>query len=169
MSVCSGVDSRRVRGGTIVNVLTAIIFFGAIALGIWYVIKTVGGAGQQYSDAMIKTTDKATAIACQANFRTIGQNLQMYAISNDSFPETQEELVRFSGNTRLFQCPDPNGGQYVYVPGARGNEPAETVVLYETEPVHNGKCHVLFLGGQVEALPPEALRQALEATRARRR
>lgn len=164
MLVRNEADSRRVRGGTVINLITAIVFFGLIAAGIWWIMKTAGEAGQQYSEAMIKTTDRATALACQANFRTIGQNLQMYAISNEGFPETQEELVRFSGNTRLFHCPDPNGGPYVYVPGLRADMPAGKVLLYETRPVHEGKCNVLFLGGQIAALTPEQLRLALEAT-----
>jgi prepilin-type processing-associated H-X9-DG protein len=35
--------------------------------------------------------------------------------------------------------------------------------------VHDGKCNVLFLGGQIEALTPEQLKQAVDATLARLR
>lgn len=169
MSVRNAVDSRRVRGGTIINLITAVIFFGLIAAGIWWIMKTAGEAGEQYSEAMIKATDNAATIACQANFRAIGQNLQMYVISNNKFPETQEELVSFSGYSRLFRCPDPNGGEYVYVPGQRPDASATGVLLYETKPVHDGKCNVLFLGGQIGALTPEQLERALDATMAPRR
>jgi hypothetical protein len=169
MLVSSVRQSKARRGGTIVNVLTAVVFFGLIGAGLWWIMKTAGQAGQQYSEAMIETTDKATTLACQANLRTIGQNLQMYAISNNEFPASQEELVRWGGSTRLFRCPDPNGGTYVYVPGLGGGAPPASVVVYEPNAVHDGRCNALLLNGQIATLTPERLRQALEATLAARR
>jgi prepilin-type processing-associated H-X9-DG protein len=32
--------------------------------------------------------------------------------------------------------------------------------------MHDGRCNVLFLGGQIELLTPEQLKQAVEATQA---
>jgi prepilin-type processing-associated H-X9-DG protein len=161
--------TQRHYGGRIIDVLAIAIVLGLIGMGIWWVIKTTGQAGQQYTDAMIKTSIKATAVACQSNMRTIYENLNIYAISNEHFPESQQELIDFGGYARLFHCPDPNGSEYVYIPGQNGTMPATNVLVYETKPVHNGKCHVLFLGGQIEALTPEQLKQAVEATLARRR
>jgi len=160
---------RREHGGTIINVITGVIFFGLIGMGIWWIIKTTGQAGQQYTDAMIKTSNKATDITCQSNLRTISQNVNIYAISNEHFPESQQELVEFGGYTKLFHCPDPNGSQYVYIPGQDGGMSPSNVLVYESKPVHQGKCNVLFLGGQIEALTPEQLKQAVEATTARLR
>lgn len=160
---------RGARGGTIINIITAVIFFGLIALGIMWIMKTAGEAGQQYTTAMVQTQDKATTVSCQMNLRTIGQNLQMYAISNEGFPASQQELVDFCGNTRLFRCPDPNGADYIYIPGQRGDRQAMNVLVYEPKPVHNGKCNVLFLSGQTAALTPEELKQALEMMRTQRR
>jgi len=160
---------RPAHGGTIINIVTAVVFFGLIALGIMWIMKTAGEAGQQYTTAMVQTQDKAAAVSCQMNLRTIGQNLQMYAISNEGFPASQQELVSFCGNTRLFRCPDPNGADYIYIPGQRGDMPATNVLVYEPKPVHNGKCNVLFLSGQTAALTPEELRQALEMMRTQRR
>jgi len=139
------VTRKRTRGGTIINTITAIIFFGLI---------------------VIETSNRTATIACQANFRAIGQNLQMYAISNGSFPDSQQELMDWSGNSRLFRCPDPNGGDYVYIPGLRQDMPASNVLLYEPNAVHSGRCNALFLGGQIELLTPEQLQQAIAATRA---
>ncbi len=163
--------SRRTyrQGGTIINVITAVVFFGLLALGILWIIKTTGEAGQQYTTAMINTQDKAAGLSCQMNLRSIGQNLQMYAISHEGFPASQQELMSFSGNSRLFRCPDPNGGEYIYIPGQRADASPGNVLVYESEPVHNGRCNVLFLGGQTAALTPDELNQALEATLARRR
>lgn len=160
---------RPARGGTIINIITAVIFFGLIALGIMWIMKTTGEAGQQYGAAMVRTQDKAIAVSCQMNLRSIGQNLQMYAISNEGFPASQQELVSFCGNPRLFRCPDPNGGDYIYIPGQRGDMPGTNVLVYEPDPVHNGKCNVLLLNGQTVALTPEELKQALEMMRTQRR
>jgi hypothetical protein len=40
------------------------------------------------------------------------------------------------------------------------------ILIYEPKPVHDGRCGVLRLGGQIELLTPEELQQALEQTRA---
>jgi len=47
--------------------------------------------------------------------------------------------------------------------------PETTVLVYEAKPVHEGRCNVLFLGGQIEALTPDALQPFLDATQSRRR
>ena len=160
---------RPARGGTIINIITAVVFFGLLALGIMWIMKTAGEAGQQYTTAMVQTQDKAAAVSCQMNLRTIGQNLQMYAISNEGFPANQQELMNFCGNTRLFRCPDPNGADYIYIPGQRGDMSDTNVLVYEPKPVHNGKCNVLLLNGQTAALTPEELKLALEVMRTQRR
>lgn len=160
----------RAQGGTIINVITIGILFGLIAYGVYWIMKTTGKAGQQYATAMINTHDKSLNIACQMNLRSIHQTLQTYAISNESFPADQQELVSFSGyGSKLFHCPDPNGGEYIYVPGARSDASAPAVLVYESKPVHNGKGNALFSDGQIVSLRPEELKQALDATQARRR
>jgi archaellum component FlaF (FlaF/FlaG flagellin family) len=152
------------HGGTIINIITAIIFFGLIALGVLWVIKNVGEAGQQYTDGMIKTQNKAIGVKCQMNMRTIAQNIQIYALSNESFPPSLEALIEFSGSTQLFQCPDPDGSKYVYIPGQNNNMPPTNILLYETNPVHNDRCCVLRLNRQIELLSPEELKQAVAQT-----
>lgn len=152
------------HGGTIINIITAIIFFGLIALAVLWVIKSVGEAGQQYTDSMIKTQNKAITVKCQLNLRTIGQNIQMYAMSNDSYPPSLQALIEFSGTTQLFQCPDPEGGKYVYIPGQNSSMPPTNILLYEPKPVHDGRCNVLRLGRQIELLSPEQVQQAVAQT-----
>jgi len=152
------------HGGTIINIVTAIIFFGLIALGVLWVIKNVGEAGQQYTEGMIKTQNKAINIKCQMNMRAIGQNIQIYATSNDSFPPSLEALIEFSGSTQLFQCPDPEGGKYVYIPGQNNSMPPTNILIYEPKPVHDGRCNVLRLNGQIELLNPEQVQQAVAQT-----
>lgn len=155
-------------GGTIINVITGLIFLGLIGYGVYWIMKTTGDAGQQYATAMVNTKNKATTLACQMNLRSIAQTLQTYAISNEAFPASQQELVSFAGyGSKLFHCPDPNGGEYIYVAGQRSDDAASAVVVYESKPVHNGKCNVLFSDGQIVPLAPEELKQAVEATKAR--
>ena len=152
------------HGGTIINIVTAIIFFGLIALAVLWVIKNIGQAGQQYTDTMVKTKYTAITVKCQMNMRTIGQNIQMYAISNGSFPPSLEALIEWSGSTQLFQCPDPEGGKYVYIPGQNSSMPPTNILLYEPRPVHDGRCSVLRLGGQIELLSPEQVQTAVAQT-----
>lgn len=157
------------RGGTIIDIITAVIFFGLLAMAILWIMKTAGEAGKQYSTAMINTQDKAMTLTCQMNFRSIAQSLQAYAIGNEGFPDSQQELVAYCGSSKLFRCPDPCGVDYVYIPGARGDMPPTTVLVYEPKPVHNSRCNVLFLSGQIESLTPEELKQCLDAMQTRRR
>jgi len=152
------------HGGTIINVITALIFFGLIALGIWWLIKSIGQTGQQYTEAMIETRYTAMTVKCQTNLRAIGQNIQMYAVSNERFPPSLEALIEWSGSTQLFRCPAPDGEKYVYIPGQNGDMSPANILMYEPKPVHDGRCSVLRLGGQLELLTPEELKIALDQT-----
>lgn len=169
-SVQPTVEERRpaqegnMRGGTIVNIVTALVFFGLLALGIWWVIKSLGEAGQHYTETLIETKYTAEAVKCQSNLRAIWQNVQMYAVTNGALPPSIESLREWSGNSRLFRCPVSDGIEYVYIRGQTGDMPAENVLLYEPEPVHDGRCSVLRLGGQLELLSPKELQAAVART-----
>jgi hypothetical protein len=161
-------SSRRkaVPGGTIINTITIIILLGLIGLGVWWIIKTFGQATQQYTDTMVTTQNKALAINCHTNLRSIWQSIQTYAVTNEQFPSSQQELIRWVGDSRVFRCPasDPPV-EYVYVPGQSPSMPADNILVYEPEPVHDGRCSVLRLGGQIELLTPEELQAALARMR----
>ncbi|MEN6427623.1 MAG: hypothetical protein ABFE13_19895 [Phycisphaerales bacterium] len=165
----SPMSRRDRRGGTIINILTGVIFFGLLAAGVFWVIKMAGDTSKQYTTALIDTKHNATTLSCQMNFRSIAQCLQAYAIGGEGFPDSQEELVSYCGGSRVFRCPDPCGVDYVYIPGARADMPATTVLVYEPKPVHEGRCNVLFLDGRIEALTPDKLQMFLDATLAQRR
>jgi hypothetical protein len=77
--------------------------------------------------------------------------------------------MEFSGNTQLFRCPAPDGEKYIYIPGQNGGMSPANILVYESKPVHEGRCSVLRLGGQLELLTPEELQLALEQTRANMR
>ena len=155
-----------VRGGTIINLLIGLIVLGLIGLGIRWVVKNMGQAGQQYTQTMIDTKIAAETVQCQTNLRAIAQNIQIYALSNEGFTSSLEDLVQWSGSTQLFKCPAPDGGEYVYIPGQRRGMSPSNVLLYGSRPVHDGRSSVLRLGGQIELLTPEELKQALAQTQA---
>jgi len=98
------------------------------------------------------------------NLRTIEQNIQIYAMSNDRFPPSLEALIEWGGSTQLFQCPAPEGGKYVYIPGQNRSMPPTNILLYESKPVHDGRCNVLRLGRQIESLSPEQVQKAVAQT-----
>jgi len=160
-------------GGAVINVITAVIFFGLLGLGVWWVVKQWGQATEQYTGAMIEAKHDALSVKCQMNMRTIGQNIQMFAISNDGLPESLEELRRWSGNSELFRCPAPDGADYVYIPGQSSDMSASNILVFEPNAVHDGHCSALLLGGTVGFLTPDQLDQALARTqvelRSRRR
>ncbi len=151
-------------GGTIINIITAVIFFGLIGLGVWWVLKSTGETSEQYAKAMINTKTRAETVSCQMNMRTIWQNLQIYAISNESFPDSIETFVQWSGNPRLFQCPDPDGEKYIYIPGQSSDMSVQNILVYEPKAVHDNRCNVLRLNGQIESLTPEELKAAIAQT-----
>ncbi len=161
--------SARREGGTIINIVFAAVFLGLLAFGILWLIKSFAEAGGQYSEAMVETRYNAFTVKCQTNLRAIFQNIQTYAVTNESFPESQKELVEYGGSTQLFRCPAPDGEKYVYIPGQTGGMSPLNILVYEPKPVHEGRCNVLRLGGQIELLSPEELQQALEQTRANTR
>ena len=64
--------SKRQHGGTIVNVIIALVFFGLLGYGIMWLIKGYGQAGQQYAETMVQAKHDATSVKCQMNLRTTG-------------------------------------------------------------------------------------------------
>jgi hypothetical protein len=155
------------HGGTIINIIVALIFFGLLAGGILWLIKGFGDVGQEYGETMIETRYTAETVKCQTNLRTISQNIQMYAISKNEFPPSMEVLKQWSGNTQLFRCPASDGEGYVYIPGQNTSMSPLNILIYESKPVHDGRCSVLRLGGKIELLTPEELQHAVTQTVAR--
>ena len=157
---------KKHSGGTIINIIFALIFFGLIVMGVMWVMKTAGDMGGQYTDAMVNTKLKAVDVKCQMNMHAIYQCLQVYALSNGEYPESQGALERECGGTQVFKCPDPNSQKYIYIPGQSPNMPRQNILLYEPNAVHNGKSNVLLLSGQITALTPEELKAAIMMTKA---
>jgi hypothetical protein len=154
------------RGGTIINIITAIIFFGLIAAGVLWVIKQTGQAGQEYAQGMVNTQNKATTFVCQSNMRQIWAVIQMDSMNNDKLPDSFDELVNDVGDSRVFKCPEPNSPAFAYIPGQTLDSPPDNILLYEPQPVHGGLCNVLRASGKIESISPQELQAALEQTKA---
>lgn len=150
--------------GKLIGILIFLVVLGLFGFAIWWVVKSVGDAGSQYSGAMIDTKRKAVALQCQMNMRTIWQNLRIYSIENKSFPPSLEALAEWGADPCQFRCPASNEQQYIYIPGQNENMPGQNVLVYELKPVHEGRCNLLRLDGQMELLTPEQVQAEVTKT-----
>ena len=152
--------------GKLIGIVIALIVLVLFGYAIWWVTKSVGDAGSQYSGAMIDTKRKAIALQCQMNMRTIWQNLRMYAIEKEGFPPSLKTLADWGADPQSLRCPAPDGQEYFYIPGQNENMPGQNVLVYELKPVHEGRCNLLRLDGQMELLTPEQVQAAVTETQA---
>jgi len=155
--------------GKLIGIVISLIVLGLFAFAIWWVVKSVGEAGSQYSGALVDTRRKAMALQCQTNLRAIWQNLRLYAIENETFPPSLEALVEWGANPQLLNCPAPDGQEYIYIPGQNDDMPGQNVLVYELIPAHNGCCNLLRVDGQIELLTPEQVQDAVTKTQIRLR
>lgn len=152
-------------GGTITNILTVGIIVVLIGIGVMSLMKQAGETTTEYAQGMVNTTNKASSLACTSNMGQIFQILQMYSMTEDKLPESYDDLVSEVGMTQIFHCSEPNAPNYTYIPGQTLSSPADNILLYESVPVHSGKCNVLRVSGRVEMLSPEELQAAIEQTK----
>jgi len=150
--------------GRLVGIVMLVIVLGLFGFGAWWIIKSMGEAGSQYTGAMVNTKRKAVALQCQMNLHTIWQNLRIYAIEKESFPPSLKTLVDWGADPQLLRCPAPDGGEYVYIPGQNGNMPGQNVLVYELKAAHDGRCNLLRVNGQVDLLTPEQVQAAVTKT-----
>ena len=156
------VPARKTRQGSsttdMVFISLVIVLLGC---GIWWIIKTIGQSGQQYSKALINTSDSADTMKCQMNMRSIWQCLQVYTVSEGQYPEPGQAFRHVCGDLRLMHCPDPNGGDYVYIRPKRVDDTVVRVLVYEPNAVHDEQCNALFSNGQIGQIPPAELKAML--------
>lgn len=123
-----------------------------------------------YLKTMVIAKDLAEETTCQANLRDISSALRVYAATEEQFPPG---LVRRGGWDGLslpplkLRCPSRSGREYVYIPDQDPTMLEDNVLLYETEAVHRGRCHVLRLGGKIEKLTPAERDAAVAETKRR--
>ncbi len=146
------------KGRALDVIFIALVLFG-LGYGVHWIIKAGGQATQEYGTGMVNTQNKSMALSCQMNMRSIWQTLQVAAASDWKYPESMADLKRQTGDSRLFHCADPNGGEFVYLPPKRLDDDAPSVVLLETKAVHNGQCNVLLSTGEITQMPLAELKQ----------
>jgi hypothetical protein len=151
--------------GKLIGIVISLIVLGLFGYAIWWVTKSMGEAGSQYTGAMIDTKRKAVALQCQMNLNTIRQDLRIYAIEKGSFPPSLKTLVDWGAEPQLLRCSLADGGQYLYIPGQNENTPGQNVLVYELKPVHEGRCNLLRVNGQIELLTPEQVQAEVTKTR----
>ncbi len=158
------------QGGSKTDIVFVLLVLGLMGYGLFWIMKNFGRAGGQYTTAVLDTRDSALGLQCQMNMRSIGQSLQTYLISNGTYPPSMQELKQCcGGDSRLFRCQDPNGGEYIYIPPKRADTPDNTIILYEPNAVHDGQCSVLLANGQVGLLTADQITALLSQTRGKRR
>ena len=157
------------RGGTTTDIIAVIVLLGLVGLGVWWVIKSMGQTGQQYTQALVKARKDATGLECQMNMRAVWQMLQANVASEGTYPETRQELEHLCGNSRLMRCPDPNGAEYIYLPPKRIDAATPQIVLYDPKAVHDGRCSVLLSDGRLGFLRPEEIKAAPAPVQQQRR
>ncbi len=148
----------------LVNLFVIALFIGLFGFGIWWVIKSLGQAGEQYTGAVVQTKLNAESVECQNTLRVIGQNIQMYSLTNEGFPDSLDTLADWAGDSRMLHCPAGDKQPYVYIPGQRPDMRGENILVYEKQPIHDGKCGVLLLSGRVTLLTPQQLQIAVTQT-----
>jgi hypothetical protein len=146
------------KGRAIDVIFIALVLFG-LGYGVYWIIKAGGQATQEYSTGIVNTHNKSMSLSCQMNMRSVWQTLQVSAASDWKYPESMADLKRQSGDSRIFHCTDPNGGEFVYLPPKRLDSETPSIILYETKPVHNGQCNILLSTGELGQMSPEELKQ----------
>lgn len=151
------------RSGRAIDIIFIVLVLGALAYGLMWIMKTAGKAGQEYGQAMVNAQDSALQLKCATNMRSIWQGLQLAATSEGHYPESKADLIYWAGDSRLFRCPDPNGGEYIYLPPKRMDSDVPTLLVFEPNAVHDpNKCMTLLSTGEIGLMPLDRIRAILQ-------
>ncbi|HUU21405.1 MAG TPA: hypothetical protein VM389_02615 [Phycisphaerae bacterium] len=128
--------------------------------------KKKGKKSRGYIGAVIYALTVAEIRIAKTNLATLGRELEACAIEDDKFPPSLEALVESRGVSKslimsLGKKPHPLS----YIPGQTPASPADNVLVYDDNAVYDKDCLLLRVSGQVELIPPEALKEAVEQTR----
>ncbi len=149
------------RGGSTTDIVFVLLVLALIGAGIWWLVKQYGQAGRQYSQALIQSQQNATDLSCHMNLRAVFQMLQVAVASEGAYPDSREALHQWCSDPRLLACPDPNGGNYIYIPPKRTDSAALQILLCDPKPAHQGQCSVLYTNGQIGFLTPSEVKAML--------
>jgi len=153
----------RLEGLNLAKILTVVVglgLFGLLAGATLWVISQMGETGQTYVESALETKEMAIEVSCKNNLRVIWQELQVFVISEEKFPESLSVL----GRSDVLHCPAPDGQKYIYISGQTPRMPSTNVLVYEEKPAHDGFCSVLMLKGQIQMLTPQQVQAAVAQT-----
>jgi prepilin-type processing-associated H-X9-DG protein len=121
--------------------------------------------------ALQKSREQARSAVSMSHLKQLGFALLKYADDHQGeWPADLEQVKPYLGDSpaQVLESPrKPKGFQgpsYVYVGGRPKDLDQRNVVVYENPAFSTDKINVLFADGHVEAMKPEAFRQALQAT-----
>ncbi len=138
-------------------------------------LSSVGGAAVGMAvvmPALAKAREQARSAASMSNLKQIGLGLIMYADDHQgNWPADLEQAKSYWPNARVLESPrkpkDFAGPSYIYLSGQPKTIDPGNVVVYENPGYCTDKINVLFADGHVQAMKPEAFRNALQETCAR--
>ena len=119
--------------------------------------------------AIVKNREQTRSARSMSNLKHIGQALVSYAEDHQgNLPADLEQTKPYLGEARVFDSPrkpkEFDGPSYIYVAGQTTKMDSHNVVAYENPGYCTDRINVLFLDEHVEAMKPEAFRDALKAT-----
>ncbi len=156
-AAAGGIDT-----GKWVTIAVLVGLFAALMVGAYFVVRGLAGSGEKYGRALHGAAERGSEVSCAVQLAVIHKSLQIAAASADGkFPRALTELY----SPGELRCPSAAEATYVYVPGQDQSMPADNVLVYESKPVHKGRCSVLRLGGKVELLTTQELAVELDKTR----
>lgn len=157
-SAAGGIDT-----GKWVTIAVVVGLFGVLMVGAYFVIRGMAQSGEKYGRGLQSAAQRGSEVSCAVQLAVIHRSLQVAAASADGrFPRSLTELYSPSE----LHCPSTAEAAYIYVPGQDQSMPADNVLVYESKPVHKGRCSVLRLGGKVELLTTQELAAEVDKTRA---
>lgn len=161
-------SSRRCHGSAR-DTIFIILVLGLIGWGIFHVIRLWGTATEQYTHTAIQAHQQGKALACQLNLKAIYQALMICITSGEPIPQNKDELLEWCGGNKTFRCPDPNGGEYIYLPPKTLDTPKPIIIAFEPNAVHDGHFHVLFSDGTITPVSEKFLPDLLDKVAKRKR
>ena len=153
------------------TVAAIVVVLGALGVGMWWVLNNIWGkegVATRQRNVALKALQDTRAMGCSMRMKTLYTELQRHAMGhNGRFPASVEEFVAAGELLSLdVQCPG-RGGRYFILGPQDGNAARQNVLMYEAQPTHEQKCHVLTVDGKVQLVTREELQAAIDATCAR--
>ena len=136
----------------------ALAIAGAAGMGLTIALPALSAARQQ-----------AQTVVCASQLKGIANAINMYRCDfKDKNPPHLQDLIDYEDlSPKTFLCPSanekPGQSSYIYRGGdLTGVEPADMILLYDKQPLHNGARNVLFNDLRVERLEEPQFQKALQ-------